>query len=113
MFELGDKHRGYAVERCARFGFAGLEHRQRIERLVGNNHRGPMADGAKIAHHHSEAVVEGHRNADAILGRVLTTRSNEVAVVQDVSVSERRALRETSSTRRVLQVDGVVTTQLR
>ena len=47
---------------------------------------------AEIAHHHAEAVVERHGDAQPVIGRELQTLGDEIAVVQDVVMAERRAL---------------------
>ena len=67
-----------------------------------------MAGAGEVPQHHPEAVIERHRDADPILGRVVDSFSNEVAVVQDVVVGESRALGEAGGSGRVLDVDRVV-----
>ncbi len=72
----------------------------------------PLVVRPEVAHHHAEAVVEGHRDADAVVGAVAAQPSDEVAVVEDVVVRQRRALGEAGRARRVLDVDRVVRRQL-
>ena len=64
--ELGDEHGRHAVERGAALGLDRLQHRQRIEALARIDHGGAMGDAGEIAQHHAEAVIERHRNADAV-----------------------------------------------
>ena len=66
VIELGDEHRRHAVERGAALGGDGLEHALGVERLVGDDHGGAEGDAGEVAHDHAEAVIEGHRDADAI-----------------------------------------------
>jgi hypothetical protein len=71
-----------------------------------------VAGGREVAHHHAEAVVEGHRDADPVGLGVVAQLADEEPVVEDVVVRERRALRETGGARGVLDVDGVVGVEL-
>ncbi len=43
------------------------QRRQRIKALAGIDHGGAERDRGEVAHHHAEAVIERHRDADAIL----------------------------------------------
>ena len=66
-----------------------------------------MAGAAKVAHHHAEAVVERHWNADSVVFGVPTALTNEVAVIENVAVGKCCALRQTRGARGVLDVDGI------
>ena len=66
-----------------------------------------MACAAKVAHHHSEAVVERHWNTDPVVFGVAAPLTNEVAVIENVAVGESCTLRQTRRARGVLNVDGV------
>jgi len=110
--QLGDEHGGHPVERGAALGLHGLQRRDRVEGRRGDDHAGPVAGRGQVAHHHAEAVVERHRDADPVRLGVVAQLADEEAVVQDVVVRQRRALRETRGTRGVLDVDGVVGVQL-
>ena len=66
MAELGDEHRRHAVERRAALGLDRLQRRQRIEAFAGIDHGRAVGDAAQVAHHHAEAVVERHRNAQPV-----------------------------------------------
>ena len=68
----------------------------------------PWVSGGEVAHHTAEAVVEGHRHADAIGFGVLQRFADEPAVVQDVVVRERCAFRRPGRAGRVLNVGGIV-----
>jgi hypothetical protein len=52
-------------------------------------------------------VIEGHRDADAVLLGVAAGLADEEAVVEDVAVRERRALGEARGAARVLDVDRI------
>ena len=108
MVEFGDEHRRHAVERGAALGLYGLQRRQRIEPLAGIDHRGPQRRRRQIAHHHSEAMIERHGNADAVLGSQMQRTAGEIAVVEDVVVAERDALRRAGGARSELDVGGIV-----
>ena len=113
MVELGDEHGGHAIERRAALLGDGLQGRQRIERLGGIDHGRAVRQAAEIAHHHAEAVIERHGDAQPVVGRELQPLAHEVAVVQDVVMAERGALGVPGRARGELDVDGVVELQLR
>ena len=67
MVELGDEHRRHAVQRGAALGLDGLQHRQRVEGLARDRPcSAPWVGAGQVAEHHAEAVVERHRDADAV-----------------------------------------------
>ncbi len=113
MIELGDEHGGHAIERRAALLGDGLQGRQRIEGLGRIDHRRAVGQAAQIAHHHAEAVIERHGNAEPVFGRELQPLAHEVAVVQDIVVAERGALGKARGARGELDVDRVVELQLR
>ena len=96
VIELGDEHGRHAVEGRAALLLHRLEHRARDRtRRPGRTTQAPCVVAAEVAHHHAEAVVERHRHADAVLARCSAQPlADEVAVVEDVVVRERRALGE-------------------
>ena len=106
--ELGDEHRGDAVERGAALLLDRLEGLDRVEARGGDDHRGAVGGRGQVAHHHAEAVIEGHRDADLVLGRVAAQFADEEAVVEDVVVGQGGALREAGGSRGVLDVDRLV-----
>jgi hypothetical protein len=67
-----------------------------------------MGQGRHVAEHASEAMVEGHWQADAIELGVAQNVANEQAVVQDVVMRERCALWDASRPGCVLDVDGII-----
>ncbi len=84
------------------------QRRPGVEAGRRDHHRGAVGGAAEVAHHHAEAVVEGHRDAQPVgLGEV-DRLGDEVAVVEDVAVREGRALRVAGRARGVLDVDRVV-----
>ena len=84
----------------------------RLEGGRRDDHAGAVGDGAEVAHDHAEAVVEGHRDADAVLLGVAAELADEEAVVEDVVVRERRALGRAGGAARVLDVDRLVEVEL-
>jgi hypothetical protein len=113
MSELGNEHRGHAIEGRAALGFDRLEGGQRIETLARVDHGRAVSDAGKIAQHHAEAVIERHGDAHFIpVGQALRL-ADEIAVVEEVVVSERGALGRAGRTTCELDVDRVVELQLR
>ena len=72
-----------------------------------------MRRAGEVAEHHAEAVIEGHWNADAVALAVFERLADEEAVVEDVVMGQRRALRKASGAGCVLDVDRVVELQRR
>ena len=112
MIELGDEHGRHAVQRRAFFLFDGLQRRQRIESLAGIDHRGAERHGSEIAHHHAEAVIERHRNADAVFFGQAHRAAGEIAVVENVVMRQRDAFGRSRGAAGELDVDGIVELQL-
>ena len=106
MVEFGDEHGRHAVERGASLLLDGLQRRQRIEAFAGIDHRGAERDGGEIAHHHAEAVIERHRNADAVALGQPHRAADEIAVVEDVVMRQRDALGRSGGAAGELDVDG-------
>ena len=68
--ELGDEHRRDAVERGAALLLDRFQGLDRVEARGGDDHRGAVGGRRQVPHHHAEAVIEGDRDADLVLGRV-------------------------------------------
>ena len=95
MVELGDEHGRHAVAaRCSAPPATASQRRQRIEALAGIDHRRAVGDAGEVAEHHAEAVIERHRDAEPVVLGEAHRLADEVAVVEDVVVGQRRALRE-------------------
>ena len=99
MVEFGDEHGGHAVERGAFLVLHRLQHRQRLEAFRRIDHRGAMRQAAEIAHHHAEAMIERHGNAEAVVRRQADLLADEEAVVQDVAMAKAWRLWESPSCR--------------
>src|SRR5690606_39764551 len=65
--QFGDEHRRHAVERGAALLLDGLQGGHRVEGGGGDDDAGAVGGGRQVAHDHAEAVVEGHRQTDAVL----------------------------------------------
>ena len=72
-----------------------------------------MGDAGEIAEHHAEAVIERHRNADAVAIGQAHRLADEITVVEDVVMGERRAFGSAGGAAGELDVDGIVELQLR
>ena len=107
MRELGDEHRGDAVDGRRPLLLDGREHDDGIEGLHADD-RGPVREHRKHAQHDAEAVEVRHRQADAIGRGELLPLADVVAVVEDVAAREHDALGEAGGPRGVLHVDHVV-----
>ncbi len=113
MIEFRDEHGRHAVQRGAALLGDGFQRDQRIETLAGKYHAGAVGDRREIAQHHAEAVIERHRDAEAILGREPHRLADEEAVVEDVVMRQRRAFGKAGGARGELDIDRLVELQLR
>ena len=108
LLEHRDEHRGNPVDR----GAAGFGHcpqgLRRIEAFAGKHHRRALGHAAERAHHHAEAVIQRHRNAQPIVLGEPDTAGDEAGVVDDVVVGQRRALRRAGGVGGELDVDRIV-----
>ena len=111
MIEFGDEHGRHAVERGAFLPLDGLQRRQRIEAFAGIDHGRAERDGGEIAHHHAEAVIERHGNADAVLFGQAHRAADEIAVVEDVVMRQRHALGRARGAAGELNIDRIVELQ--
>ena len=113
MIELRDEHGRHAVQAGATLLGDGFKRRQRVEAFAGEYHAGAVSDGSEIAEHHAEAMIERHRDAQAIFRRQLHRLADEEAVVENVVMRQRRAFGKAGGPRRELDVDRLVELQLR
>ena len=67
MVELGDEHGRHAVERGAAFGRDGFAASPPASKpSAGIDHGRAVGDAGEVAHHHAEAMVERHGDADPV-----------------------------------------------
>src|SRR5689334_22875486 len=111
MFEFGDEHRRYAMQRRTAFGGDGFQRLDRIESVVRENRRRTMADTGEIAHHHAEAVIERNGNAEPVLLAEAHAFADDAAIVENIEVTERGALRHAGRAAGELDVDRIVRRQ--
>ena len=112
MVEHRDEHRRHTVQRRAAFGRHRFQCGNGIEARRRDDDAGPVRRATEVAHHHAEAMVERHRQADPIGLVVVDQLTDEVAVVQDVVMGERCPLWEAGRAGGVLDVDRIVERQL-
>ena len=60
---------GTTVERRAALLDDGLHGRHGVEAAARIDHGGAEREAREIAHHHAEAMIERHRDADPVFGR--------------------------------------------
>jgi hypothetical protein len=113
VVEFGDEHRGHAVEGGAAVFGDGLQGGERVEPLAGEDDGGTMRHAGERADHHAEAMIHRHRDADEVAVGVVHHFANEEAVVEDVVVGQRGALRQAGGAGGELDVDGIVELQAR
>src|SRR5690554_6300533 len=90
----------------------GLQHGFGVKAFARVDHGGAVGNAAQVAHHHAEAVVQGHGDNQAVvLGQALAF-SHKVAVVEDVVVGEGGAFGVAGGAGGELDVDGVIKLQL-
>jgi len=67
-----------------------------------------VRDAAEVARDHAKAVVQRNGNAQLILVREMLQAGQNIAVVEDIVVAERRPFGEAGRAAGVLDVDGIV-----
>ena len=112
LIQFRHEHRRHTEQAGGLAVLHRFQHGLRVEHGGRDDGRCAVGDGAQIAHHHAEAVEEGNGDHDLVLVGVLQGLPHQVAVVQDVAVGQRRALRHARGTGGVLDVDGIVRVQL-
>jgi len=111
MVEHGDEHGRHAVHAGGLFLGRSLQRGQRLEGGARVDHGRAVGDAAEVAHDHAEAVVQRHRDHQAVVLGEPEALTDHVAVIEDVVVAERGALWEARGAGGVLDVDGVVELQ--
>src|SRR5690606_5619065 len=110
--QFGDEHGGYAVQSGGFFLMHGLQYGFGVKAFARVDHGGAVGNAAQVAHHHAEAVVQGHGDDQpVVLGQALAF-THKVAVAQDVVAGEGGAFRVTGGAGGALDVDGVIKLQL-
>src|SRR5208337_4078435 len=71
-----------------------------------------MGDAGEIAQHHAETVIERDRNADEIPLAEALSLPDEIAIVEDIVVRQRRSFWSARRAAGELDVDGIVELQL-
>ena len=108
MVEHGDEHGRDAIDRGAALARDRLQCRARFEAFARKYHRRTLGGAAQCAHHHAEAMIERHRDAQPIILGQRHGTCHEAGIVDDVGVGERGALRRAGSAGSELDVDRFV-----
>lgn len=111
MIQLGDEHGRYPVQRGGALLGHGQQGRLGVEAGRRVDHGRAVGDAAEVAHHHAEAVIQRHRDHQAVFRAESEAFADHVAVVEDVVVAEGGALGEAGGTGGVLDVDRLVELQ--
>ncbi|KAI3480411.1 hypothetical protein L1887_57425 [Cichorium endivia] len=111
LVEHGDEHGRHAVQRCGALLDHGLQGQRRVEGVVGVDHGAAVGHAAQVAHDHAEAVVQRHRDHQTVVLGQAQAFADHVAVVEDVVVTEGRALGEAGGAGGVLDVHRLVELQ--
>ena len=107
MVKLGHEHRGHAIERRAPLAADRAQRVAGIEAFARDDHGRALGDAAQGAHDHAEAMVEGHRDAEAVpFGQ--PHRGGDVrGIVDDVAMGQAGPFRAARGARGELDVDRV------
>ena len=108
LFEFDDEHRGHAVERGTALALYDFESDPWVETIVGNDDGSTVGGAGHVAQHHPETVEEGDGQTNAVGRSVVHPFADEEAVVEDIVVGERNALRVARGAGGVLDIDRVV-----
>src|SRR5262245_29402163 len=108
MLQFGDEHGRHAVQAGAALGLDCAQHGERVEAFGGIDHGRAVHGAGQIAHHHVEAMIERHGNAEAVAFTQAHGEADEIGVVEDVAVGERGALGQAGGAAGELDVDPLV-----
>jgi len=111
MMQLGDEHRGYAVECGTSLFVDGRKHHERVEALY-HDLRTAVSEAVHRGEHHAEAVEQGHATTELVIGGKLHVLTGEETVVGDVVVGKHYSFRESGCARSVLHVYHIVAAYL-
>src|SRR2546423_9504771 len=111
MIQFSNKHRGDAVQCSAAFAGYGFERMCGAEVRRGQYHGRAMADTSQISKHHPETMVERNGNTEPVLMSKPHALGDPKAIVKNIVMGERRALRKSGRPRGILNVDSVVEIQ--
>ena len=97
MGQFGYEHGWHAIQTGAAFLGYGRQYGFGLEGFIGKHHAGTMAGAAQITHHHTEAVIQRHRNTHPVLVCIATAFGNKVTVVKDIAMGQRGAFGQAGS----------------
>ena len=69
-----------------------LQRRQWVKAFPGIDHGCAMGGASQIAQYHAEAMIKRYGNAKLILRRQLHRLTDEIAIIQNIVVGQRRTL---------------------
>ena len=108
MLQLGNEHGGYAMDGGAPLSFHGHQGLARVE-VLRRHHHGRSGGGAgQGAQHRTEAVVEGHGDAETVLFGEPQTLGGVGGVGHQVVVGKHHALGVAGGAGSVHDADNVV-----
>ena len=108
MLEHRNEHGWHPVHRGTAFCFDRIERHLCLKTLRRKHHRGAMCERAESTQNASKAMVERHRNTDAVVGRHALTHPGVIAVEQHVAMRQRSPLGKAGCARCKLDIDGVI-----
>ena len=108
MRKLRDEHRRDTIKPRTLLFFDGGERRARIKGFSRINHGRAMNETSQIAHHHPKAMIKRYGNAEAISRNQANIQTDEIAIIENVIMGQRRALWQTGRARRKLNIDRLI-----
>ena len=108
MLQHGHEHGGHAIQAGAALVLERPQGVQRIEAFAWKNHGGALVHAAQRAHHHAEAMVERHGNAEPVLLGEFQGVDGEQGVVDNVAVGEGGALGRAGGAAGELDIDRLL-----
>ena len=86
--EFGNEHGGDAMQCRTALLRHSRQRRRRVKGLARKYRGRTVGDARQVTHHHAEAVVQGHRNAQSVVLRQAHAIADELAVVEDIEMGE-------------------------
>src|SRR5438105_157628 len=111
MLELSDEHGRHTIKRSTALFVNRAETSFGIKRLGRQNNGASVSECGQTAQDTPKAMIEGHRQANAITASVFEALSGEEAIIQDVVMRKRGTLGNSSRAGSVLDADRIVELQ--
>ena len=108
---FGNKHGRHTVQRRALFFRNRAQHNIRVEAFIRKDRARGMGQACQIPHDHAKAVIQGHWNTQSVMLAKAHTCAHLQAVVQNIEMTQGRALWVARGAASKLNIDRIIRLQ--